>query len=111
MVQRVAERPIAKKNDNVTSYLAGENLTARRNALHEVWDILDASCKPMTDTELKEQNRRRFKAGVTTRRWTRQRLATAAVDLRDLYKVIENGPLRPHGSPTGRVAQTWVVKR
>lgn len=110
-MDRVMDRPVAKKNDAFTSYLAGDNEVARRLALHEVWDILDASCKPMTDTELKEQNRRRFKAGVTTRRWTRQRLATAAVDLRDLYEVIENGPLRPHGSPTGRVAQTWVVKR
>jgi len=94
---RVAEAPVARTEDPIESYEAGENQSAREASEHAVLDALTDSLTPLTS---------RGVFYLASGQWTEQRIRTAIKQLVRKGLVVEAG--RKEGaSPTGRAAMTY----
>lgn len=103
-VLRVTE-PIARNNDPITSFAAGENPEARINAEHAVTQILRGAAHHGIAFTAHEVITTAHEAGD---RWTGQRLRTALKTLERKGIAVQAGK-RAGGSPTGRSAMTWKL--
>lgn len=94
----VRDGAVARDTDPITSYLAGENQTARALSevavLDELWMVRPAA---LSDAEIEKR---------IGGEWTSQRLRTARAQLVKKGLVVSAGR-REHASPTGRAAMTW----
>lgn len=108
MSLRVDDAPVARTTDPITSYLAGENPTAREASEREVYAILAMNAPDaMTDHAIWQSH---DEASLMMRElsYTPQRLRTARAQL-VAKGLVEAAGVRPGVSPTGRSAQTWAL--
>lgn len=104
MQLRVADAPVARANDPITAYIAGESLTAREASEREVLAIL-ALGGGVTDTTIYRLHTDRAIHGI---QFTEQRIRTARAQL-VTKGIVEVAGIHPHGSPTGRAATMWKL--
>ena len=96
---RVAEAPVARTDDPIESYEAGESQTAREASERAVLAALRDSLTPLTSMQA---------FYLASGQWTEQRIRTAIKQLVRKGLVVEAG--RKEGaSPTGRAAQTYAL--
>ena len=96
---RVTDAPVARTNDPIQSYTAGENQAAREASEQAVLAALNDSLNPLTSTGV---------FYMSGGRWTEQRTRTAIKQLVRKGLVVEAG-VRAGASPTGRAAQTYTL--
>ena len=96
---RVVDAPVARRDDPIESYEAGENQSAREASERAVLAALRDSLTPLTS---------RGVFYLASGQWTEQRIRTAIKQLVRKGLVVEAG--RKEGaSPTGRAAQTYTI--
>lgn len=98
--------PVARPDDPITSYLAGENPTAREASEREVLAILGLG-GGVTDTTIYRIHLTRA-ARTGNIPFTEQRIRTARAQL-VTKGIVEAAGVIPHGSPTGRAATMWKL--
>lgn len=96
---RVADAPIARTADPITSFEAGENREAREASERAVLVALSDSLTPLTSTGV---------FYLASGLWTEQRIRTAIKQLIRKGLVVEAGR-REGASPTGRAAMTYTL--
>ncbi len=106
-MNRVVDAPVARRDDPVTSYVAGENRHARVDGRTVVLAVLRDVGEPLTDSGIYDHYLLRF-AGLTKTPLTPQRIRTARAYLVDEGVVVDAGVVAG-GSPTGRGAHAWAV--
>lgn len=103
---RVADAPVARADDPITSTLAGENQAAREASEQAVLNIITTNQgigrEPMSSHDIV------VIAHLAGAPWTEQRLRTALAQL-GRKGVIEHAGRRENASPTGRSAMTWKL--
>ena len=103
--QRVSDAPIARTNDPITSFTAGENQAAREASEMAVLDILRGAAHHGIAFSAHDIATVAADEGDP---WTPQRLRTATRQLIRKGHVIEAGR-RANASPTGRSAMTYTL--
>lgn len=103
---RVATAPIARPNDPITSYEAGENQPAREASEQAILNILTFN-QQMGGSPMSAHDIVRI-AHLGGMPWTGQRLRTAIAQLGRKGYVSEAG-VKQNASPTGRSAMTWKL--
>lgn len=99
MSLRVADAPVARASDPITSVLAGENPAAREASEIDVLRILRRAAKPLADAQIEH---------ALDGFYTPQRVRTARAQL--VRKgLVEPAGIRPGASPTERAAMTWKL--
>ena len=102
MSKHIISPPVARATDPITSDLAGENESARKNAQNAVMRILRDAEFPLSDHQIHGVYDR-LELGTVTG----QRLRTARKELVDEGFVVAAG-YQYGSSPTGGKAMTWA---
>ena len=102
MSRQIISPPVARVTDPITSDLAGENESARKNAQNAVMRILRDAEFPLSDHQIHGVYDR-LELGTVTG----QRLRTARKELVDEGFVVAAG-YQYGASPTGGKAMTWA---
>lgn len=102
MSRQMISPPVARVTDPISSDLAGENESARRDAQSAVHEILWTSEDALSDWQIFQEYHRR-EMGMLTQ----QRLRTARKELQN-QGFVEPAGFQYGASETGRKAMTWA---